>query len=161
MDPRASSRRSTGLLGAAVPGGRLWGASGVLMCKVTYNGLIFASPNVPLSNLSRLGRRLCEHGAHAPHRQTHCYRGFRPSSIPNASMVFIFASPNTPPWRNSLLERLKCEGGARLCVAKNAPLSWTSPLERPKRERGANFRMAKRTPTEDFVPWASKMQAKN
>ena len=118
--------------------------------------LIFASPNVPLSQISLFKRPECERGAHfcipkctpieefAPwttkvrawcsflRRQTHSYRGFRPWNVQNVSVVLISAFPN-------------------------APLSQISPFGRPKCERGANFCIAKCTP-HDFVFWTSKMR---
>ena len=56
-------------------------------------------------------------------RETHPYRGFRPSDVQNASGVLIFASPTAPLSQISLFGHLKCERGAHFCIAKRTPIA--------------------------------------
>ena len=120
--------------------------------------LIFASPNAPLSRISRFRYLKCMRGAHFhiakrtpvedfafqmsemrawcsfSRCQMHSYRGFCVLDVEIASLVLMFASANAPPSRISRFRCLKCE-------------------------RGAHFRIAKRTPIEDFAFQMSKMRA--
>ena len=108
--------------------------------------LIFASPNAPLSRISRFRCLKCERGAHFriakrtpikdfafqmsemlawcsfSRRQTHPYRRLRVSDVYHASVVLIFVSPNAPLLRTSRFRWLKCKRGAQFRIAKRTTI---------------------------------------